>query len=294
MTPPTDLDHRQMRAAQEVAAELTATLVVSPEDPPSDDHDQPGARWKDQSLSQGAAGIAILHGVRTGHDSLVHTWLARATRDSLSGGPSAGLWFGAPAVAFAISMAAPDRYHRALTRLDNAIAALVTARLAAADARMTAAARPSLSEFDLVHGLTGLGAYLLHRQPHSRLLLRILTYLVRHTEPIRARDLAGATVPGWWTSDPPPGSLASAYPGGYADLGIAHGITGPLALLALAERQGVTVDQQTEAIDRICRWLDVWRQDTPAGPWWPERISWDEVRAGRPIPQVGPPPPSWC
>jgi lantibiotic biosynthesis protein len=88
----------------------------------------------------------------------MHAWLARATREDLSAGRGAGLWFGAPAVAFAISIAAPRQYQRAMASLDASITQLVHARLEAALARMATAIRPSLSEFDLVRGLTGLGA----------------------------------------------------------------------------------------------------------------------------------------
>jgi hypothetical protein len=48
---------------------------------------------------------------------------------------------------------------------------------------------------------------------------------------------------------------------------MAHGISGPLALLAPAMRQGITVDGHAAAIHRICHWLDAWRHEAPAGPW---------------------------
>jgi hypothetical protein len=37
-------------------------------------------------------------------------------------------------------------------------------------------------------------------------------------------------------------TASSEFPGGHADLGIAHGISGPLALLTQALRRDVTVD----------------------------------------------------
>ena len=224
----------------------------------------------------------------------VHAWLACATREDLSAGAGAGLWFGAPAVAFALSAAAPPgQYRRAAQALDTAVTRLVGARLDAASARMAAARRPSRAEFDLVRGLTGLGAYLLHRDPHGDLVRQILAYLVRLTEPLPASDRAGLSAPGWWTSDVPSGRPAGAFSGGCADLGMAHGIAGPLALMALSARQGISVGGQAAAMDRICGWLDAWRQEGPAGPWWPERISLAELRARRPA-HRGPARPSWC
>ncbi len=180
-----------------------------------------------------------------------------------------------------------------MTSLDASITQLVHARLEAALARMDAAVRPSLSEFDLVLGLTGLGTYLLHRDPHEDLVRRVLAYLIRLTEPIRAHDEAGLSAPGWWTNDNPSGPPERALDAGHTNLGMAHGISGPLALLALAMRRGITVDGHAAAIDRICQWLDAWRQEAPAGPWWPERVTLAELRTGRSI-QDGPARPSWC
>ncbi|MGH3692894.1 MAG: hypothetical protein ACRDRX_02630 [Pseudonocardiaceae bacterium] len=57
-----------------------------------------------------------------------------------------------------------------MTSLDAGVTQLVHARLEVALARMAAAVRPPLSEFDLLRGLTGLGAYLLHRDPHGDLV----------------------------------------------------------------------------------------------------------------------------
>jgi hypothetical protein len=67
-------------------------------------------------------------------------------------------------------------------------------------------------------------------------------------------------------------------------------IAGPLALLALATREGITVSGQDEAIDRICAWLDAWKQP---GPWWPYWITFPGLRDGHPA-QAGPGRPSWC
>ncbi|MGH3802688.1 MAG: hypothetical protein ACRDTD_21700, partial [Pseudonocardiaceae bacterium] len=83
------------------------------------------------------------------------------------------------------------------------------------------------------YGLTGIGQLLLQRAPGSDALGRILGYLVRLTEPLR---IDGALVPGWWVSHDPDPLLPT--PGGHANFGIAHGITGPLALLAHAMRRG--------------------------------------------------------
>ncbi|NGO66835.1 lanthionine synthetase C family protein [Streptomyces sp. SB3404] len=283
--------------AATIAAELVDALAVPPDVDYGDDVRPDSPRWRDQSLSKGAAGVAVLHGLRAqqglGGTESMHAWLARAARDDLSAGPGAGLWFGAPAVGFALHLAAPDRYQGALARLDAAVAQLVHARLTAAAERIGAARRPSQYEFDLTRGLAGLGAYLLRRDPGGELLRRVLAYVVRLTRPIPADDAAGSRAPGWWTADIPAGSLDSAFAHGHANLGMAHGIPAALALLALAMREGITVDGHADAIETVSVHLDAWRQPSAAGPWWPERITLDELEDGRPH-RDGPARPSWC
>lgn len=292
-----NLRREQIRTAQAVAARLAENLAVPPARECGDDRSPSNPRWRSQSLSKGAAGVAVLHSVRA-HSGLsswarVHAWLTCATDEELSAGPGAGLWYGAPAVAFAMAAAPTGQYQRALQVLDTAITKLVRTRLDAASARMAAALRPSLAEFDLVRGLTGLGVYLLRRDPQGDPVRQVLAYLVRLTEPLPADDHLGVSAPGWWTSDLPSGQADDAFCGGHADLGMAHGIAGPLALLALALRQGITVDGQTAAIERICQWLDVWRHDGVTGPWWPERVTLADLRASRST-HRGPARPSWC
>jgi hypothetical protein len=251
--------------------------------------------WRRQSLSKGAAGVAILHGARAqaNHGSLhlAHAWLGRATEGGIAGGSGTGLWFGAPAVAFAMAAAAPGHYREASRALKPVIDGTTRQRLRAARDRLDAGARPATEEFDLVRGLTGLGAFHLYCDLDPGLLRQVLMYLVRLTEPVPACDAAGRAAPGWWSSTDP--NLTTSTPGGHGNFGMAHGITGPLALLALAARHQVTVPGQAEAIDRICAHLDAWRQPGPAGPWWPAWITAGELRDGAPC-QPGPGRPSWC
>ncbi|MFD7639543.1 lanthionine synthetase C family protein [Kitasatospora sp. NPDC059795] len=286
------------RRAASVADSITDALSAPWPVDFGDDFRPDSPRWRDQSLSKGAAGVAVLHGVRAQHGdgdmTAVHAWLTRATGDGLSAGDGAGLWFGAPAVAFALHSAAPGHYRRALSRLDTAVGDLVDTRLEVAAERMRAARRPSQYEFDLTRGLAGIGAHLLHRDPGSERMGRVLAYLVHLARPIPAADAAGPRAPGWWTADLPTGPQRdAAFADGHANFGMAHGITGPLALLSLALRQGVTVDGHREAIDTICWHLDTWQQSSPAGTWWPERLTLGELQAGR-CRQEGPARPSWC
>ncbi|MFF4988530.1 lanthionine synthetase C family protein [Streptosporangium saharense] len=285
-------------AAEEMAAQLADALADPPVTDPAERYGPDSPRWNGQSLSEGATGIAILHGVRAQAGlsgwGRVRAWLSLATEEEVSAGPGAGLWHGAPALAFSLSVVVrPGEDDQLMKRLDTVVASMTRSRLQAAEARMASAQRPDLGEFDLVHGLTGFGAFLLRRDPYGDLVRHVLAYLVRLTEPIPADDPASDSVPGWWTLQVPTGKPEDDFLGGHSDHGMAHGITGPLALLATSKRAGVTVDGQMTAIDRICAWLDTHHEEGPTGPWWPERLTHTELQKGRSS-QGGPARPSWC
>ncbi|MGI9001951.1 MAG: lanthionine synthetase C family protein [Pseudonocardia sp.] len=248
-----------------------------------------------QSLAQGAAGIALLHIERARHGSgswqNVHDVLASCVHD-LVVDEHASLYYGAPAVAFALHTAAAGTggYTGALRVLDTAITTLTMRRVELAHARINRGERPRASEFDLFYGLTGLGSYLLCRNQDTATLREVLSYLARLTLPLTDDD---ERLPGWWTRLDPSGPTSDAFTGGHANLGMAHGIAGPLALLSLAARRGTVVDGQMTAIERICAWLDLQRQHTGPGHWWPQWITLAEHRAST-VSQPRPLRPSWC
>ncbi|WP_067966344.1 lanthionine synthetase C family protein [Nocardiopsis trehalosi] len=251
------------------------------------------AAWA-QSLAQGPIGDALLAVERAhtgaGTWSAAHTVLAQATRLPLIAGDHAALYLGAPAVGFALHTAAAgtDRYRQALATIDSAVEALTRRRLARAHARIDRGLRPRPAEFDLLYGLTGLGAYLLARRTRDATLLEVLAYLVRLTLPLPGDH---DDRPGWWTDLAPPNAPPDHAPdGGHANLGMAHGVSGVLALLALSHHRGATTRGHTSALRRICTWLDAHQHTGPGGPWWPEWVT--------PAPQdetyEHPPRPSWC
>ncbi|MFE0424686.1 lanthionine synthetase C family protein [Streptomyces sp. NPDC058953] len=251
---------------------------------------------RSQSLSRGAVGEALLL-IERAHNSSgtwddVHSLLRTITAHDLIAGDDASLFFGAPAVAFALHTAAggTDRYAGALHTLDASVAAVTDRRLTRANARIDRGERPRTTEFDVLYGLTGLGAYWLRCNPLGPQLQGVLSYLVRLAQPLVGDP---EQLPGWWVSHGPTANPSDHFRDGHANVGMAHGIAGPLALLALAKRHGITVNGHTEAIDHICALLDTLRQNATAGPWWPRWITLPEHRAGASL-QSTPAPPSWC
>lgn len=242
-----------------------------------------------QSLAHGPLGIALLHIERahrgTGSWQSVHRQLAAI--GPLIANNNANLFLGAPAMTYVLHLAAAgsDRYANALHTLDTIVAAHTRRRLSAAHARIDQGKPTSFAEYDLLRGLTGLGALLLRRAPDSDEIKGVLEYLVRLTEPIPGPDRD--TLPGWWVWHAPV-HLGAPTPGGHANAGLAHGITGPLALLALAKRHGITVNGHDDAMARICRWLDRIRQSDHRGTRWPRWVTRTTALPTKPT------APSWC
>lgn len=281
-----------------IPEQLASDIVTALTDPvraaETNDPVHPASSRQGQSLAGGATGVVLLHSEyatgHSGHWPIVHTWLTYAATTPVDGTTNANLFLGAPALGFATEAVAEcsGNYHGAARQLRESTRELTHDRLAQANARMDRGERPQLAEFDLIRGLTGLGAYWLKHAPDDKTTIDVLAYLVRLTEP-----LPTSTLPGWWVDHGPAGEPPDAFPGGHSNNGMAHGITGPLALLSLAARAGVLVENHHNAISTICAWLDTWEQTSSTGPWWPRIVTLDEHTSHEST-QSGPLYPSWC
>ena len=248
-----------------------------------------------QSLAAGPVGVALLHLERatagTGTWIDAHHHIRAAATGATDAGQHTGLYYGAPAIAFLLHCAAQadDRYRTAASNLDQPIEQLTRKRLTAATARIQHGGAATLGEYDLFYGLTGIGALLLRRMPGSDTFTDLLRYLIQLTHP---REHHGLVLPGWWVDHDPDPTLPTL--GGHVNFGMAHGAAGILALLALAMRHGHVVDHHADAIDRLTRWFDRWRQHDPDhGDWWPQWLTLDELHTGE-LQQTEPGRPSWC
>lgn len=278
-----------LSAADQLARALADPSTVWPGGRPD------GSRAWPQSLAGGASGIALLHIERAraglGDWDTAHTWLSTAVHGEVSAAVNANLYFGAPALAFVTHRAASasSRYLRVLERLDTATVAVTRSRLAVAHQRIDRAERPPMEEFDLIQGLSGLGAYHLSRHPDHEVTREVLAYLVRLSEPLP--DPTG--LPPWWMNVAPTGSPHTDYSGGHGNFGLSHGIGSALSLLSLALLRDLAVPGMVDAVERICAWTDQWRQGDETAPWWPGYISMQQVTDNHVHPALHPRP-SWC
>src|SRR6266536_2420871 len=120
---------------------------------------------------------------------------------------------------------------------------------------------------DLVVAVTGLGVYALQRYPRPaaiECLHRVVERLHEHAQ----RDEHGIY---WWT--PPAGILhpesRKEYPAGRADLGLAHGAAGAVALLGGICGAGVEPETARPLLEGAVSWLLAHSVATEAGPTFP-------------------------
>ncbi|MFF7469903.1 lanthionine synthetase LanC family protein [Streptomyces sp. NPDC008092] len=274
-------------------AEAVADLLADP----ATELPGPNGAPSRQHLAYGPTGLALLHIERAaaglGPWHRAHDWLDVAAQSPFTSGSDSHPFYGAPALAHAMACAADHAagaYQRALGLIESQLSADVRRRLDAAHRRIDAGHLPHLAEFDTIRGLTGYGAYFLRRDPAGGEACAILDYCVRLTRPVTHN---GEMVPGWWTPTGPSGRPDSRFPDGHGNIGMAHGIGGVLALLALAARRGTTVGDHHEALRTILAWLDRWQEESDRGPVWPYWITRDELRTGLLDPSA-PRRPSWC
>lgn len=286
--------HRPVSAADR-SSHLDSVVADQLADPSCVPGELTSHQWWGQSLARGALGIALLHIERaaTGDGSWqrARDWLTAATREPVTTSTDSHLFHGAPALSYVLSRAAGQAgSQRTLMLLKQAVSRQAEDRLGRARERLDHGLLPEMADFDLIRGLTGFGAWFLHHDPASSTLRGILLYLMRLADPM---TFNGITVPGWWTTASPSGRHTTKFAGGHANLGVAHGIGGPLALLSLAARRGIIADGQLAAISQICGWLRRWHTADPAQPAWPYWISLPAWRE-RALPQCWPQRLGWC
>jgi hypothetical protein len=242
---------QQALGAVDAIADAIASIDPAPGEP-------------DPSLCRGQAGLALFY-----------TWLARARSmpqadllarqflDQAIDGVSTqamnfSFWGGFTGVAWAAQLVDDVLDPGAEDRNEEVDDALV--RLLSRDDLWPA-------PYDLVVGLTGLGVYSLQRSPRSS-ALECLHRVVGWLQKGARHDEHGLS---WWT---PPEEILdrearTRYPSGRADLGVAHGLAGPIALLGSICGAGVEHATARPLLDGAVCWLLAHSVPSEAGPTFP-------------------------
>jgi lantibiotic modifying enzyme len=149
------------------------------------------------------------------------------------------------------------RYQRLLATLDHNLIHKLKPMITHLTAQREGVA---VNAFDVISGVSGVAVYLLNRLESAE-VESTLNELVRSLVELSHEE---SGLPRWHT--PPHLSsrddfMLQQFPNGYLNCGLAHGIPGPLAVLALAYLAGVRCDGLEDAIDCLASWLDGHRLD---------------------------------
>jgi lantibiotic biosynthesis protein len=253
-------------------------------------------RWTPFDLAFGDAGLAVFYGQMdlcfpdNNWDSIAHAYLIRAAHSletySLSG-LSPALYGGIAGTGLAAHLLSRGgrRYQRLLKEIDLLVSEKV---LNLSLQFRNSAQRHRVSDYDLISGMAGSAAYLLLRPQgpaNHQALDAILDFLVNLSQTDND-SLGYFLAPGYLPGE----ERAKIFPNGCTILGLAHGVPGPLGVLALAYMTGFDRSDVRSAIEELTQWIihQVSRDDW--GNIWPDGI---------PPVSVGPKPtatslPSWC
>lgn len=237
--------------------------------------------WVPYSLSFGDAGVALAMGY--GHrvhpeqcwDAIGHYYV-REVATSLHTGMRPKLIGGLSGLGFAMNYLSLGgrRYQAALKQIEILLRDALKNTLHELPVDKGGV---RVSAYDLVSGVAGVGRYLLNARYENRLqsqLNEILDWLIARSKPA---DMRGFYTP----HDKILQSEWEMYPylrDGYVNCGLAHGLPGPLALLALSKLSGNERQGHSQAVQAIASWLRQEQYQDLYGPNWPTHRSDGEER----------------
>lgn len=280
-----DIAVSAVRAARDVAGRLNSPQLVekAAEAAVAQTAFPQSTHWIPYSISQGYSGLALLWSYmdscfpeerwdERGRDYLT---LAARHAETMPDIP-VGLFSGLSGLGFSAWQLSRDgtRYRRLLDSLDYAIVAKARGL---ADSLREHRDGVSIGDFDVISGLSGVGAYLLCRRDRPA-VAEALPVVIEALVDLLAD---GNDLPGWhtpvhllWDNE-----LKNAYPFGNLNCGLAHGVPGVLAFLSLSFRAGVAAAGFQEAIERTAEWLCDNRFDDEWGVNWSTAIPVVEVES---------------
>ena len=250
--------------------------------------------WEPHNVAQGDAGLALTCAYLdrcfpdAGWDVVAHRFLVSAARSAEGRMVPPSLFSGLGGLGFVAMMLSRGgaRYGRLGTAIENELVPETHVLAQAVRKRHEGLA---VREFDVISGLAGIAAYLLaHRGSPAQ------GAALKHALDALVELVSGPAgeVPRWRT---PPELLGDEpfdpkYPQGNLNCGLAHGIPGPLAVMALALSAGAPVDGLQQAVTRAAAWIAEHRCDDGWGVNWPTMVTLPDSRPGVDEPSRA----AWC
>ncbi|WP_096187399.1 lanthionine synthetase C family protein [Evansella halocellulosilytica] len=255
--------------------------------------------WHGISLSHGYPGSIILFSFMdklypdSGWDLEVHNQVIMLGKSiEKEGVGDISLFSGWTGIAHSIELASRngERYQNFLSNVDHHIINEIDKRVDLECKILNQQKGAHSSSFDVIQGISGIASYLLGKEKFQNSLIKCLNYLLVLTQPIKINN---KWVPGWYI---PKENLfldsdKENFPFGNFNIGLSHGITGPLSILSLALINGIEIKGQKEAINTIAEWLLKHMSKDQYGIFWPHVVPYEaefseyNTRRGREV---------WC
>ncbi len=245
---------------------------------------EPQRAWTPPNVTYGHAAMALLFGQMDRcfpdqeWDRVAHNFIVPAARslEAASGAPLwLGLFGGLAGLCFVTHYLSRNgtRYQRLLSTLEDLLFQRSSQTMRLPDPFPGGV---GFGDYDVISGPTGIGAYLLLRWgvPEAAPVLDAILDCLIFLSQWRDDGYLHYFIPAQWQ---PTEHHLEQHPHGCTDCGLAHGVPGPLTLLALARWQGVERPGLDEAIRRLADWLAAWRYEDDWGINWPYAVPPDGV-----------------
>jgi hypothetical protein len=261
--------------------------------------------WQDLSLANGYPSLLLFFsvlqklGLVSDGDAIVHRYVLKIKETIETQNIfDLSLFSGVTGICFALQQASCEgtRYQKMLQTLNTFLLNQVEEAYLAPLRENRRQGLPTNSRlYDPIQGVCGIGRYALDNlssPPLLTLAQQIARSLVEFLQPIRYE---GVIIPGWVLTpqDPINAQNALTCSKGNFNLGLAHGIPGVLAFLAIASLHGVEVPGQYEAIETLSNWIRQKSFMGKNGIAWGYNVPWEVEVENQQIAQQ-PTRDAWC
>ncbi|RPK26123.1 lanthionine synthetase C family protein [Paenibacillus xylanexedens] len=262
-------------------------------------------RWTEESLSNGHSGICLLMGELdylqpdAGWDYIGHQYLKELQNKlEQTGLHDLSLYGGLPGVLVAIRSLS-----RRGTRYQSMTEGIATWMEELAIKKVNELVENwgstdlKIGDYDTILGLSGLGRVILSyydRPGMKKVWEQIVNWFKLYCA---KKEIGEETVPGWHISARSQfhASETNQYPSGNFNLGLSHGIAGPIALMSIAILKGLPAEPFKDQLSKLTDWLVQWKVNGEDGIYWPGRVSYEEWKLGNlHVENKMHPRDSWC
>ncbi|HEU4966338.1 MAG TPA: lanthionine synthetase C family protein [Candidatus Saccharimonadales bacterium] len=234
--------------------------------------------WQGASLAGGNTGVALLASYAgqclndSKWDMVAHQYLTKAVNEFDYQHPTFGLFDGVCGIPYVAVLASPDgaHYSRLKKSTDDYLVHWLKNYLPNIEGTGCSVVR-----YDLVSGIVGIVAYILSQDQAAlpehlvHICQRSLCYLVSQATSRNDNGLPYFITP----ENIRHSDKLQQHPYGYSDCGVAHGIAGVIAVMALALRAGWTVPGLKESVASLSIWMISHTIQDENGINWPSAVS---------------------